>query len=1072
MDIGQVVALIEELYSSRPSKDITKVQQELQVIQKSNEGFALANELLNNDTYSPNIKYFGALTLTVQLTTHVDSYEALWKLFKTNLLQLTKFSTQYLKDSLASAPLIITIKKLMSNLSLIFTNINELDNVETSNAAVTHWNNPINTFVQLVSHAEAFASESWMDTTQTDRLMHQLINSPLSYNDLMQFINSSDLCNKLTLMFTEIIVEDLIKFQSRKTSMNKIYETVHDHLYISTMALIDANIVGWRVSDDILFNCISAWINYISMARNVSPHGRMDLSEMFDHMINRMCLSSLESDNFYQAEKILSIFANVFANDPILMGHPQREQLEVIFLGVSRSGNADASKNAWMLQYMNHLVANEMADELKELAVCLVDFLQINTLDMCNKLFTVVFASSLGNESLQQYIKTLLQLTNFPLTPVMQEFFSVRMVDFWLDLADCYSNTVPETLTEQAPVLAIEIFQQVVNIYLPKISLLNKQKVIQDGDDDSLMHEFGDFRSAIADLMGSLWSILGNDKLTNILITGIGENTFSADGDENVDIFQIEAMSFLLNTLLTDMNLAESPWVCDVLDSCKYFVRNVLMLLQAGCQSSSDSPAGRALKQDFVRTSSTLIGTMAGYFQQSPSQLSICIDALFQGLEKCTIPTTLDDKHLNDRMEVMIIKAISTLCDTCRQELLSYLPQFVSVFNTIMRPDANISTFTRERLTRSMGYIIESRVDEGPDKQAICIFEVISTVESYIRGILSSSEQPSTQQKNYVHCLLSCISELGASMIHPDEIENKTHLQKLSEFQNFWHSDPMQISYKVLNLLQMVLSNPFYAKDMAFVEVSCLVLGNALGVPTEEPHFLRYSMNDIMNFLLEHTSITELTSALPYYVYLLEKMIKQYKEQLSPQDFDFIFENFFSKHYQSTIVDDPDLIQTMLNFVNSVLDCKPSLAVHSTFWMSLILPESMKLLIAKEKFTITAVTKFWIKVFNNKKYDREDYTTTQQQMLAMGQEIVFQALYGLYHCQRSDLNSYADLLRAMMAKQPLQMPKWLVAVLPNICNNNKAHEKLVSKLSVTRGSRAANSAILEWWLSCNALPTL
>lgn len=1060
------------MYSPHPSQNVGKIQQELQLIQKSDDGLLLANQLLSNNAYSPNVRYFGALTLTVQLTTHVNSYEILWKLFKANLLHLVNFCSQYIKDSSTYAPLVITIKKLMSNLSLIFTNINESVNVETTGNAVTYWNNPINTLILMLSHEEQFASENWQDTLQTDEIIHHLVNAPVPYDTLMLFTKTSEVCNKLALMFTEIIVEDLTKFQSKKGTMNKMHEVVHEHLYISTMALINANLTQWHASEDILYNCIGAWINYISMARNVSPYGRMDLSELFENMIKRMCQSTEATDGFYQAEKILSIFANVFANDPIIMGHPQREELEVIFLGVSRTGGADAAKNNWMLQYMNYLVVNEMTDDLKELAVCVVDFLLVNTLDMCNKLFTVISSSQVNGENLQQYIKVLLQLTNFPLVPVLQEFFSVRMVDFWLDLADCYSNTVTETYTEQAPQLATEIFQQVVNIYLPKISLLNKQKTMEAESDDTAMHEFDDFRSAIADLMESLWSILGNDKLTNILITGVGENTFSADGTGNVDIFEIEAMSFLLNTLLTDMNLSESPWVCDILDSCEFFVRNVIMLFQAGCESPGDSAIARTLKLDFVRTGSSLIGTMAGYFQQSPSQLSMCVDALFQGLEKCTVAASPADSQLNDKMEVMTIKTISTLCDVCRNELSSYLIQFSNVFNTIMRPEANVSTFTREKLTRSIGYIIEAQIDNGPEKQADYILQVLNTIENYIQQALSISEQPSEEQRNYLHCMLSCISEFGTAMIHPSEVENEVFMQRIVEFQNYWQLDPLKISYKVLNLLQLILSNPSYAKDMIFVENSCLILGKALDLPNEDPHFLKYSMKDIMEFLLKHISTTDVASALPFYVYLLEKLIKHHKDQLSSQDFDFLFQNFFSRYYQSIILHDPDLLQTTINFVSSVLDCKPGLVVHGTYWTSILLPEFVKHLAAKERFTIVAVTKFWCKVINNKRYTREDNESTHQQFIAIGQDVVYQAMFGLFHSQRSDLNSYTDLLRTIMAKFPMQTPKWLAAALPAISKNTAAHEKFISKLSVTRGSRAASSVILEWWLSCNALPGL
>lgn len=1060
------------MYSPQPSQDVGTIQQELQSIQKSDDGFLLANELLSNIAYSPNVKYFGALTLTVQLSTNVDSYEILWKIFKANLLHLVKFCSQYVKDSSNSASLLIIIKKLMSNLSLIFTNINEWSNVETSGSSITHWNNPVNTVVLMLSHEEQFSSRNWQDTLETDQLIHHLANSPVPYDKLMLFIKTSEFYNKLALMFTEIIVEDLTKFQSKKGTMNKMYEIVHEHLYISTMALINVNLAEWHVPEDILYNCIGAWINYISMARNVSPYGRMDLSEMFDNMINRMCQSTEATDGFYQAEKILGILANVFANDPIIMGHPQREELEVIFLGVSRTGSANSIKNNWMLQYMNYLVTNERTDDLKELAVCVVDFLLVNTLDMCNKLFTVVSSPKFNGDNLQQYIKVLLQLTNFPLIPVLQEFFSVRMVDFWLDLADCYSNTVAETYTESAPQLATEIFQQVVSIYLPKISLLNKQKAMEAENDDTAMHEFDDFRSAIADLMESLWSILGNDKLTNILITGVGENTLSTDGTSSVDIFEVETMSFLLNTLLTDMNLRESPWICDILDSCEFFVGNILMLFQVGCESSADSIVARTLKLDFVRTGSSLMGTMAGYFQQSPSQLSTCVDALFQGLEKCTIAASPADTQLNDKLEVMIIKTISTLCDACRYEISPYLMQFTTVFKTIMRPDSNVSTFTREKLTRSLGYIIEAQVENGPERQAACMLEILSTIESYVQQALTISELPSEQQRGYLHCMLTCISELGTAMIHSSEEENETFVQRVAEFRNYWKLDPLQISSKVLNLLQLVLSNPAYAKDMAFVEVACLILGKALGLPYENPHFLKYSMKEIMEFLLNHISTTDVALALPYYVYLLEKLIKQYKDQLSPQDFDFLFENFFLQYYQSAILHDPDLLQTTINFVISVLDSKPGLVVHGAYWTSFLLPEFIKCLSAKERFTIVAVTKFWCKVINNKKYIREDNELTRHQFVLIGQEVVYQTMFGLFHSQRSDLSSYTDLLRTTMAKLPLQTPKWLAAALPAISKNNAAHEKFISKLSVTRGSRAANNVILEWWLSCNALPSL
>lgn len=1067
--------LIEELYSPNPSHDINQIQQNLQSVQKSENGYYLANELLANPSHSSNVKYFGALTLTVQLTTNSDSRETLWQLFKCNLLHLSKFCSQYIQNPQDNRSLITIIKKLMSNLSLIFTNLNE-SRAEISEISdeyrITHWNNPVNTLIQLLSQYSSMPEDQWSESPQMEQILRQSINSSISYNDLIQTIQSSPLCNKLVLMFTEIIVEDLTKFQTRKNHMSKVYEVVHEHLYISTMALINANLTLLHSSEEVLFNCINAWISYISMARTVSKHGRMDLSEMFENMINVMCDSTDNTDHFCKAEKILGIIGSVFANDPTLMGFDLRERIEVIFVGVSRSGRLDISKHNWMLQYMNHLVTNEMTEQLKELAVCMVDFLQINTLDVCNKLFTTISQSNIDQDSLQQYIKVLLQMTNFPLTPVLEESFSVRMVDFWLDLSETYTNLASGSLAEHGPQLATEIFQQVINTLLPKISLLNKQKIIFEDDDGTSVHEFDDFRAAVSDLVESLWSTLGNDKLTNVLITGVGKNCYSAENAATVDVFEIEAMAFLLNTLLRDMTLSESPWVCDIIDSSKFFVKNILMLLQTGYETAAETAAAKVLKLDFIRTSTTLLGTLAGYFQISDSHLNICIGALFHGLERTTINRHVGSRELDDKLEILTVKALSTLCEVCRKELSSSLVKLLDVLNSIMMPDSNVSNFTRERLMRSVGFIIESKVEEGPGQQAKYILQLVDMVENLIRqGMLSSLQEPQ-ERRGYLHCLLTCISELGTSLICSEETENPALLQRLSDYNEYWNTDPLQLRVRIMDLVKFILSDPSLSGDPEYIEVSCLILGKALDLSDDEPHFLKYSVSEIMQFILDQVAKTNISASLPYYVYLLEKLINQCKGQLTSEDFDFVFEQVFLTTYEQTIISDPDLLQTMINFINSILECKPSLLIHSRHWTNFILPEFLKLLSVKEKFTIVAITKFWTKTLNNKKYTQEDLAATQRQIISIGQDLVSQTMLGLYHTQRSDISSYTDLLRALVAKLPMQTKAWLINALPLISDNHMAHEKLINKLSVTRGNRAAGSVILEWWLECNQLPAI
>ncbi|CCF58919.1 hypothetical protein KAFR_0F03230 [Kazachstania africana CBS 2517] len=1069
--IDEVVKLIENLYSPNPTVDVNQTQLTLQSLQKSNDGSRLAVELLSvSSNFSPNVKYFGALTLTVQLNTAQEN-SANWNLLKYNLNYLIQYSALYASNPSHHGSLFITIKKLMSNLSLIFMNINDSENDNEPENLLTSWSNPLDTFVTLLS-----AYNGSPEQINDDQLVQQAIQHVVPYNDLINFISTSPSFNELLLILAEIIVEDLTKYQSMRHSMSKIHELVHSKLYVTAMALLNFNLINHITNNkmtDVIFNAVSAWINYVSMTR--ATNNRMDLSELFQNLLNVMLNSNEEVDGFINGEKVISVLGNVFSNDPTLMNFDLRSQVEVIFLGVSRtSDQSDATKNGWMLQYMNHLVTNEMTSALKDLAICIVDFLQVNTLDLCNKLFTNI--STVHISITQQYIKVLLQLTNFPLIPVIQEFFSVKMADFWADLADSFINLAPETLSPNASQIAIDIFQQAVNIYLPKVSLLNKQKIL-DENDISMVHEFDDFRNAVVDLSQSLWNILGNEHLANVLMDGIGNNDVSGTNDLNV-FYQIESMGFLLNALLTDMSLGQSPWLVGRLNKNRFFVKNIILQFNTGVfnfhtyLNCDAHPNYNLIKLDFIRTSTNLMATLADYFKSDPTDLSFCIEALFQGLESCTSQNNPNpvQKEYNDKMEVLIIKTITTVCEKCREQLTQYLMHFVGVLNTLTRPDSNVSTFTRGKLTRSIGYIVECMVSQGPEEQAKYIVEILNSIENFINQCLSLSQQ-NKEQKEYIHNLLSCISELGSSLIHPDEIQNEGLIQRLPEFHNYWLNDPLQCRPKLLSLLDRVLTHPAYGKDSSFIEVSCLILGKTLGLPDDEPHFLKYSMQDIMNFILRHIQSCELTTSLPFFVYLLEKLLIQFKTQLSSGEIDFLFDKIFLQFYSQYIQNDPDLLQTMINFSITVLETSPSLIINSSHWTSFILPTFLRLLPSHEKFTVVAVTKFWSKVINNKKYSQQDLELTRSQILSRGQELTYHTMYGLFHTQRSDINSYTELIRSLVAKFPMETKNWLIITLPQLCDNALAHEKFISKLFVTRGSRAAGNVILNWWLECSSLPS-
>lgn len=1069
MQLSEILQLIDSLYDPHCS-NVNQIQHTLQELQKSEKGLFLGNELLNDLNYNTNVHYFGALTLAVQASllenTHFSNIEELLRL---NLYHLTRYCHFFIKypDQFNSSHIVIT--KLMSNLSLLFTEIN-CQQLEI----ISEWNNPVNTLILLLNGTSQDL-ENWHNN-HTDNnwtnVINTSINGNVSYDELMQFIATSRKRNDILLTFMEIIVEDLTKFQTKKHSMGSVHQMVHQHLYISAMALLNANLINGEINDT-LFKTIIAWISYVSMSKNISG-SNMDLTELLSNLLTSMCHSNEHTDQFVIGEKIISILGTIFATDPILLSFELRAKLELLFLGVSRFGLDDTfDGNQWFLQYMNHLVTNEMSSELKDLSTCIVDFLMINTLDVANKLFTTKFHNDDRGDPVdisQKYIKVLLQLTNFPLLPVLQESFSSRMVDFWLDLSEAFINLPNEALTPNATQIAIDIFQQVINIYLPKISLLNKQKIIEyDEYDDSLLNEFEDFRDAVSDLTQSLWSILGNQHLTDVLIAGIGSSDGSLIEINNFDyssFYQIEAMSFLLNKLLVDMSLSESSWIVNILAKNHYFVNNIILLLKTGMQINVTNAVSSNLKIDFIKVSSTLIGTMSGYFVKVPSELNSCVEVLFQSLESFNI----NKDKVNEKLEIMIIKTITILCDSCRSRLSPYLLHLYGVLDNLLKPESHVATFTKSKLARSIGYIVECQIIQGPEEQGKYVEHFLNLITGYIDQCLVIN-QPNELQVDYLHNLLNCISEFGSALIHPEEMnDSELLLQRLPQFQEYWSNDPLQCRGKVMNLIEKILNNPAYGKIPSFMEVSCLLLGKTLSLPDNEPHFLKYSMSDIINFIMHYIDDDTFSAFLQFFAYLLEKLVSHYRDQLNTEEYNFIFNKVFVHYYDQQIAHDPDLLQFMINFIITILDCRPSLVINSPSWSNFVLPTFVKLLPSHEKFTIFAITKFWTKVINNRKYTKEDLELTRQQVVAMGPELVYQTMFGLYNTQRSDLNSYTDLVRTLVAKYPIEMKDWLITVLPQLCDKPVTHEKFINKLMVSRGSRVAGNVILNWWLECTSLP--
>ncbi|AMD22251.1 HGL089Wp [Eremothecium sinecaudum] len=1059
MNISHILDLIGYLYSGNAGSELHQVQRELQKLQKSDFGVELADELLKRDDVSYDVKYFGALTYAVQLNTNLKSEEQLWSIFEGNLIHLTRLINVYLSMPSPNKRLFITLTKLISNLSLVFIHIN---GTRKPNSDIPIWPNPINTLIRLISHSKQWPIEQWqVGNAELSALVKSSITADVSYQELLQCIDPDDRLNELVLSFTKIIVEDFVKFQPKAVHMHEVNIVVHEHIYVSAMALINYNLENKLLSTinppytSEVFEFVRAWISFISYARRHSIHGNMDLSEMIKNLISLMCTTV--NGTYPYSDMVIKILDDLFERDPMLVNYELRQQLESIFLGVTCTDKKDQNDSAcsvgshdWLLAYMDKLVTTESYEELKQLSECIVGFLKINTLEICNKLFTVVHAD---DGQVQQYIKVLLQLTNFPLVPVIQEAYSMKMVDLWIDICTSYNNIPQDILRPDSSEIAAELYSQLVKIYLPRISLRIKQRILEKSESryDFLLYEFQDFRNAVEDLMETLWYSMDHSKLTNYLLSGISQQQSG-----NIDLFEVEVVSFLLKRLLDGVNLSQSPLVSDLIRDSN-LVEHVMLLISTGCKQQAYDETTQELKCVFLDTGARLLATLSGFLQLDQKQLSHIVSSLFDCIENCH---KFNAPRYAEKMHEDLINTVVTLCDKCRNELVPLLPNFIQVLHAILPQTSSNSNVIRGKLTRSIAYIVQTSVRKGPEEQGKHISE---TLDLFVTTMYRTD-------RNSMLCLLTCISELGSGILEKHDYEDPEYTQQIGALRNYWEEDPLQVRKKVYDVVTSCCEQ--YSKDTEFIEVSCLIFSKSLSLDDSKAHFLAFDTNIIMEFILARLATCEISTGLPYISYLLERIVMHRKLDLTSTDFDFMFTNCFIKYYQTHIVNDPDLIQVMIGFVNEVMYEKPTIAVHSSHWSTFILPQFIRFLSAKERFTISVVAKFWARFLNNRRYTLDDKAIVDSNIASLGEQLLTSTMHALLNTQRSDIQYYTEVLRALVAKKPLETKKWLTQSLPQLSNNGKANSKFLEAILLARGSRATQNIVLEWWLQSNGLPKM
>ncbi|EGW33589.1 uncharacterized protein SPAPADRAFT_71412 [Spathaspora passalidarum NRRL Y-27907] len=446
LDIRNVLEDIDTLYSSHDSSKIASVQDRLQTYQRSDEGYLLGTELLKNG--SRNVKYFGALTLTVYFNNHdLPDVDSPFNAVIYNVLTLVH---EGYDENL------FIIRKLLSNLSLLY-----------------------------IKNFATFTQDPLY------KLLAMMLGREQPVNDLIRGLQSKNEV-ELVLLFLSILVEDIIK---QSTNLPELHNTIHSTLFEHYKLIYQylSTIESLPYSTKLLsLDCITSLVVYIATAEGNSTqrysHEDMDIFLLY---VLKYLQDELNIENMEIYNKSFTVLAEFLENIPRLVNTFKQHISELLF-NETKFGMKFVD-----LIFTNNEFAELYSSEIENFVNLVIAYLSINL---------VYISRNILNDSISNILKVVIKLSDFPGVPIEDEKVSEQLIPFWQDLADTFiddADAISDIIFDKDTLdrfnnQKIAIFSEISQIYFKKAQITSA----------SPAKEFFQYRTQIAELFILFYSLI------------------------------------------------------------------------------------------------------------------------------------------------------------------------------------------------------------------------------------------------------------------------------------------------------------------------------------------------------------------------------------------------------------------------------------------------------------------------------------------------------------------------------------------------------------------------------------
>lgn len=998
---------IQALYSTNNQEQVSGLLKSLRDLQRSEHGQALADHLLQLPNL--NSRYFGALTYAVVIQ-YLD--EASESQLNGLIQSLGTHLQNFAQDVSAIGSNLLVLRKLMSDLAQIF---------------IRHPSsrNPVSTLLEAVS------GNQFHDTLS--------FASCISSLPAEQFI--------LSLSFFAILIEDATRLNDYKLAVHPAVKIEIYPLLITCVNYVTHLHSRGNLSYEVdleMSKTLASWMVYIPNIGCELRFSADDVAPITEYLLFHIegdC--DVNNENSLQLSKeCMAVFAEILESNAALLS---TETKLVLYRRLFDDGE-------WGSSFLNQVVFTERREEFEEEVNSYV-FLAI----VIAQLNLIRLSKSILQPQTRNVLSILYRLTAIEGVPFIDESISEQMLIFWEEFANVYVDLedLVEVLLESnsdpgfAEAFNNEkrrIFDQVAKIYWTKI------RIPEFSAYQSMKSDFLSYRSNVADFFLIVYNLL-KSPFYGDLANFVAENANSNPNESQLG--EIEATLFLLYKINDDSSYYESQTRELIPYSRAIFSNGIARSFQQLPTSFDLSVVHTSTFLQYLNSNEFFFSSDEG-FEYLGEAFNFLIPIIMKG---------------GKPLAFLASKTVTNLCEQCSQRLLDFLPSLEPVVLEMLK-NPDIDSLVRLRMFNAFSVIARSIKDL--EEHARLINGLITTIADAAHSMIDiAKDELNEEQEEYLVSLISCIVNIAKGSGLPDETIDDMSEEEQAQYKEFWMADPLQTKQMVLLIVQELSMNyPPLRQKTIVIEKSTQVFKAGLGEKLNGP--LTFDDTTVADYAISINNVLNNPNAIPYVFALIESLVKLNYRELQPEIVQELVSRLLTERLDF-LKTDPDMIKSAIDLASKIIECKPALIIHTDAFINIILHFALDGLDANETFIVKSILKFWTNFTSLKRGTESDHTRMNEIFLQhqLGPALTQHLLKAFLRAPRSSLENYYMIFRAIIGKFTVHIKQWLIDALasPETTAGSRVKEKdlemFVHRLVVTRGRRAANDVLKNFWLLVN-----